>query len=84
MSGDALAPYGAIEVCLGGVWGGICSDRWDNSEARVVCKELGHSPYGMQESSVLNVFFKGLYLSQPMQVHKPVLSSSYQRPCPLI
>ena len=40
--------YGAVQVCIGGVWGSICSDSfWDNNDASVVCKQLGFSPYGM-------------------------------------
>ena len=40
--------YGAVQVCIGGVWGSVCRDRfWDNNDASVVCKQLGFSPYGI-------------------------------------
>ena len=37
---------GRVEVCMGGHYGTICNTLWDNSEARVVCTQLGLSPYG--------------------------------------
>lgn len=40
--------YGAVEICINDTWGAICSDHWDNNDASVVCRQLGHSPYGMQ------------------------------------
>ena len=39
--------FGQVQVCVGGVWGAIClNNYWNNSDASVVCKQLGFSPYG--------------------------------------
>ena len=36
-----------MEICLGGQWGTVCDNGWDNNDATVVCGQLGFNRKGM-------------------------------------
>ena len=48
LAGGNIPNEGRVEICVNNEWGTVCDDSWGNTDATVVCRQLGYSPQGQQ------------------------------------
>ncbi len=53
LAGGVIDQEGRVEVCINQVWGALCDDGWDSTDAHVICKQLGHAELGNSRTEIM-------------------------------
>ena len=47
LAGGMNSSEGHVEICLNDEWGTVCDQNWDQTDAGVVCRQLGFQINGI-------------------------------------
>ena len=56
LANGIIEQEGRVEVCHDGVWGSICDEGWDKTDAHIVCQQLGYATTGKFSIAVAVVY----------------------------
>lgn len=62
-----------MEVCVDGVWGGICGSGWTKQAAFVICKQIGYLYSGKCQvvlSSIMSRYNSIKLMKSESRMHK--------------
>ena len=55
LEGGNIPNEGRVEICMNNEWGTVCDDSWGSTDATVVCRQLGFSTTGQQQTPAFNL-----------------------------
>ena len=62
LAGGTTQYEGRVEVCINNTRGTVCDDHWGNTDATVVCKQLGYAYTGSEFVASLTFAAEGKQL----------------------